>query len=144
MKLFNLIRPTNAYFGKKDAQQLYLIQNMVKTFFLNINIVPCDIVREADGLAMSSRNAYLSESEKERALSLSIALKNASQAIMKGERDAKKVEAIMTEALKDLRVEYAKVLSRDFTEREQIAVKDTLLLIAAFVGETRLIDNLWI
>jgi pantoate--beta-alanine ligase len=144
MKLFNLTRPTNAYFGKKDAQQLYLIQNMVKTFFLNINIVPCDIVREADGLAMSSRNVYLSDSEKERALSLGIALKNASQAIMKGERDAKKIEAIMAEALKDLRVDYAKVLSRDFAEREQIIVKDTLLLIAAFVGKTRLIDNLWI
>ncbi|MDR3346902.1 MAG: pantoate--beta-alanine ligase [Campylobacteraceae bacterium] len=144
LKLFNLVRPTNAYFGKKDAQQLYLIQNMVKTLFLSVNIVPCDIVREADGLAMSSRNGYLTQSEKEQALALSIALKNASQAIMKGERDANKVELIMLEALKDLKVDYAKVLSRDFDPRETIVIKETILLIAAFVGKIRLIDNLWI
>ncbi|MDR2081306.1 MAG: pantoate--beta-alanine ligase [Campylobacteraceae bacterium] len=144
LKLFNLARPTNAYFGKKDAQQLYLIQNMVKTLFLNINIIPCDIVRESDGLALSSRNVFLSAKEKEQALSLSIALKNASQAIMKGERDAKNIELIMLESLKDLRVDYAKALSRDFEVKEKITVKETILLIAAYVGNTRLIDNLWI
>ncbi|MDR1614029.1 MAG: pantoate--beta-alanine ligase [Campylobacteraceae bacterium] len=144
LKLFNLTRPTNAYFGKKDAQQLYLVQNMVKTLFLNVNIVPCDIVRESDGLALSSRNIYMNEKERVQSLSLSIALKNASQAIMKGERDTKKIELIMLESLKDLRVDYAKALSRDFEIKEQITIKDTILLIAAFVGKTRLIDNLWI
>ncbi|MDR1976031.1 MAG: pantoate--beta-alanine ligase [Campylobacteraceae bacterium] len=144
LKLFHLTRPTNAYFGKKDAQQLYLIQNMVKTLFLHVNIVAGDIIRENDGLALSSRNAYLSEKERIKALALSIALKNASQAIMKGERDAKKVELIMLESLKDLRVDYAKVLSRDFVCKEQIVIKDTILLIAAYVGQTRLLDNLWI
>jgi pantoate--beta-alanine ligase len=144
LKLFNLTRPTNAYLGKKDAQQLYLVQNMVKTLFLNTNIVPCDIVRDTDGLALSSRNIYLSEKERAQALSLSIALKNASQAIMKGERGAKRIELIMLESLKDLEVDYAKALSRDFEVKETITVKDTILLIAAFVGKTRLIDNLWI
>jgi pantoate--beta-alanine ligase len=144
LKLFNLTRPTNAYFGKKDAQQLYLVQNMVKTLFLNVNIVPCDIVRESDGLALSSRNMYLSEKERTQALALSIALKNASQAIMKGERDAKNIELIMLESLQDLNVDYAKAISRDFEVKDKITVKDTILLIAAYVGKTRLIDNLWI
>ncbi|MFV0481128.1 MAG: pantoate--beta-alanine ligase [Campylobacteraceae bacterium] len=144
LKLFNLTRPTNAYFGKKDAQQLYIIQNMVKTLFLHVNIVPCDIIRDDDGLALSSRNAYLNPSNRARALALSVALKNASQAIMKGERDAKNIEAIMSESLKDLVVDYAKVLNRDFKVVEKITIKDTLLLIAARVDNLRLIDNLWI
>ncbi|MDR1007946.1 MAG: pantoate--beta-alanine ligase [Campylobacteraceae bacterium] len=144
LKLLNLVRPTNAYFGKKDAQQLYLIQNMVKTLFINTNIIPCDIVRESDGLALSSRNIYLGEKDRVQALALSIALKNASQAIMKGEREAKKIELIMLESLQDLKVDYAKALSRNFEAKEQIIVKETILLIAAFVGNTRLIDNLWI
>ncbi|MDR2100738.1 MAG: pantoate--beta-alanine ligase, partial [Campylobacteraceae bacterium] len=103
-----------------------------------------DIVRENDGLALSSRNIYLNEREREQALALSIALKNASQAIMKGERDAKNIELIMLESLQDLRVDYAKALSRDFEAKEKIVVKESILLIAAFVGQTRLIDNLWI
>lgn len=144
MKLFHIINPHNTYFGKKDAQQLYLVQNMVKTYFLPINIIPCDIVRDADGLALSSRNIYLSEKQRAKALSLSIALKNASHAIMKGEREAAKIEKIMSETLKDIRVDYAKALSRDFKQKEFLEIKDTLLLIAAHINDVRLIDNLWI
>lgn len=144
MKLFHITRPANAYFGKKDAQQLFLVQNMVNTYFLSINIVPCDIVRDPDGLALSSRNTYLNDKQRAKALSLSIALKNASQAIMKGERDSLKIEKIMKDTLKEVKVDYAKVLSRDFKFVEQAEIKDTLLLIAAYVDDIRLIDNLWV
>jgi len=78
-KLFNIIKPTRAYFGKKDAQQLYLIKQMVKNFFFDIEIVPVDTVREKDGLAFSSRNVYLSNKERKRALSISKALKRAAK-----------------------------------------------------------------
>ncbi|MFW3346671.1 pantoate--beta-alanine ligase, partial [Aliarcobacter butzleri] len=74
LKLFNLTQPTNAYCGKKDAQQLTLIQQMVKNFFLPINIVPCDIVREEDGLALSSRNIYLTPTQRKDALLISKSL----------------------------------------------------------------------
>ena len=144
MKLFHIVKPHNAYFGKKDAQQLFLVQNMIDTYFLPINIVPCDIIRDADGLALSSRNIYLDSKQRAKALSLSVALKNGSQAIMKGEREVVKIEKIMREALKEVEVDYATVLSRDFKFVEHISIKETLLLIAAYVDNVRLIDNLWI
>jgi len=89
MKLLNITNPTNAYFGKKDAQQLALITQMVKDYYLNTNIIPCEIVRDNNGLALSSRNVYLSQEEYNR-------------------------------------------------------VKNTIILVAAFIGNTRLIDNIWV
>ena len=76
-KLLNIVNPTRAYFGKKDAQQLMLIQEMVKNLFMNVTIVPCDTVRDEDGLALSSRNAYLSAQERVEALKISKSLKRA-------------------------------------------------------------------
>ncbi|MBE0496017.1 MAG: pantoate--beta-alanine ligase [Campylobacterales bacterium] len=143
LKLFNLTQPTRAYFGKKDAQQLYLIQNMVRTFFLPITIVPCDIVREEDGLALSSRNAYLSPQEREDALKLSKALKHASRLVIQKEFHAKVLECTMLDTLAPLHVDYARVLRRDFTPLERVELGNTLIAIAAYVGSTRLIDNLW-
>ena len=87
MKLLNLSGATNAYFGKKDAQQLALIMQMVKNYFMEVNIIPCDIVRDDKGLALSSRNVYLKEDEKERALCLSRSLKKATNLVMSGERN---------------------------------------------------------
>jgi len=144
LKLFNLTQPTRAYFGKKDAQQLHLIQNMVRTLFLPITIVPCDIVREEDGLALSSRNAYLLPQEREDALKLSKALKHASRLVIQKEFHAKVLERTMQETLAPLHVEYARVLRRDFTPLERVELGNTLIAIAAYVGSTRLIDNLWI
>lgn len=144
IKFFNIIKPTNVYFGKKDVQQFYIVKNMIKTLFLPINIVACDIVREGDGLALSSRNSYLGEEEKIKALGVSLALKNASQTIMKGEREASKIENIMLNTLSELEVDYVKVLDRDFKVVEYITLKNTLLLVAVKIGKTRLIDNLWI
>lgn len=143
-KLLNIVQPTKAYFGKKDAQQLYLIQKMVKNFYLDTQIIPCDIVREKDGLAMSSRNVYLSEDERKKALLLSKSLKKASKLIMKGERDSQKIKKEMKEIMKDIEVEYVEIVDRDFNKLDLIQKDNTIILVAARVGQTRLIDNIWI
>jgi pantoate--beta-alanine ligase len=145
MKLLNLTGATRAYFGKKDAQQLALIEQMVRDYFLPVEIVPCDIVRDSDGLALSSRNAYLSPAERQRALCLSRALKKGSDLIGAGERDPRTIEAAMLAILRaDAdRVEYAVAVSRSFEPIERIEIGDTILLVAAWVGKPRLIDNLW-
>ncbi len=145
MKLFNLTRPTRAYFGKKDAQQLALISQMVRNYFLPTEIVACEIVRDEKGLALSSRNAYLSDEEKQRALALSRALRLASERIGAGERDARKIEAVMEEALSETdKIDYAVAVRRDFQAIDEIEIGNTILLVAAWVGKTRLIDNLWL
>ena len=145
MKLLNLTGATRAYFGKKDAQQLALIQQMVRTYFMTVEIVPCEIVRDADGLALSSRNVYLSADERSRALCLSRALKKATDAIMAGERDTRKVQEIMLDALSDAdTIEYAVVVDRSFRAVEKLELGNAILLVAAWVGKPRLIDNLWI
>ncbi len=145
MKLLNLTGATRAYFGKKDAQQLALIQQMVRNYFMSVEIVPCEIVRDADGLALSSRNAYLSAEERSRALCLSRALKKATDAIMTGERDTRKVQEIMLDALSDAdTIEYAVVVDRSFNAVEKLELGNAILLVAAWVGKPRLIDNLWI
>ncbi len=145
MKLLNLTGATRAYFGKKDAQQLVLIQQMVRTYFLPVEIVPCEIVRDADGLALSSRNAYLNAEERSRALCLSRALKKATDAIMAGERDTRKIQEIMVDALSDAdTIEYAVVVDRSFRAVEKLELGNAILLVAAWVGKPRLIDNLWI
>jgi pantoate--beta-alanine ligase len=144
LKLLNLTTPTRAYFGKKDAQQLALIERMVKNFFINTQIIPCDIVRDEEGLALSSRNSYLSQEERELALKLSKALRGASRLVTQGEREIEPIEALMDEILKPLHVEYAKVLKRDFTPLEKVQIGQTIIAICAHVGKTRLIDNIWI
>ena len=142
-KLFNIIKPTRAYFGKKDAQQLYLIKQMVKNFFFDIEIVECDTKREKDGLALSSRNIYLSDEERKRALSISKALKRAA----KLSNTIKDIKIIKNEMLKILDVDelqYIAFVDRDFNFIKEIIPNNTIILIAAKVGETRLIDNIFI
>ena len=144
LKLLNLTRPTHAYFGKKDAQQLYLIQNMVRTFFLETHIVPCEIVREDDGLALSSRNVYLSQVQRQEALRLSKSLQVATQKIIAGQRDVSALKAVMYETLQPLHVEYVEIVNRDFDTISTIEIGNSIILVCAKVGTTRLIDNLWI
>jgi pantoate--beta-alanine ligase len=144
LKLLNITSPTRAYFGKKDAQQLFMIQNMVKHLFLDIEIVPCEIVRESDGLALSSRNVYLSFEEREKALSLSRSLKLATKLVMEKEFDSKKIKEAMLEVLKDTEVQYVEIVDREFNTLKEIEIKNSIILVATFVGKTRLIDNMWI
>ena len=149
MKLLNLIaynKPTEfrAYFGKKDAQQLALIEQMVRNYFINVQIVPCDIVRDADGLALSSRNIYLSKEERSKALSLSRSLKMATEMVMKQELNVQRIKESMIEVLSDVDVEYVALVNRNFEAIEEVTIGDTIILVAAGVGKTRLIDNLWL
>lgn len=144
LKLLNITRPTHAYFGKKDAQQLILIEQMVKDLFLDTVIVPCDTVRESDGLALSSRNVYLSPQERNQALLLSRSLKVAAKRIMAGENGADAIKRAIFEVLAPLEIDYIEIVDRKLKPAQTIQKDNTIVLIAAKVGETRLIDNLWI
>jgi pantoate--beta-alanine ligase len=143
LKLFNLIQPTNAYFGKKDAQQLALIKQMVSDLFLDITIVECEIIRDDNGLALSSRNEYLSKDEKIQALKLSSSLRVATSYILGGETDTQKLIQYIQEEMGGLDIDYIQIISRDFKVLETIEIKNTIILVAAKVGQARLIDNIW-
>ena len=145
MKLLNLSGATNAYFGKKDAQQLALIMQMVKNYFMDVNIIPCEIVRDDVGLALSSRNVYLEGAEKTRALSLSRSLKRATKMVMAGELSVDVIKKEMFKVLDEVdEVEYVAIVSRDFKVLKSVEIGNTIILVAAWVGKPRLIDNLWI
>ena len=146
MKLLNLTDADMAYFGKKDAQQLSLISQMVKNYFLKTVIVPCDIVRDIDGLALSSRNIYLTKEERINALFISSALQKASQMIITGERNTENIKNSMIDILnKNVNnIDYVEIVNRDFKNINEIEIKNTIILVAAKVGQTRLIDNLWV
>ena len=145
MKLLNLSGATRAYFGKKDAQQLVLIGQMVKNYFMDVQIVPCEIVRDEKGLALSSRNVYLSEEEKQRALSLSRSLKRATKMIMAGELDVEVIKKEMMEVLSEVdSIEYVAIVDRNFNALQSVEIGNSIILVAAWVGKPRLIDNIWI
>jgi len=145
LKLFNIVQPHRAYFGQKDAQQAIVIKKMVADLNLPLEIVTCPIVREADGLAMSSRNTYLSPEERRQALALPRALMAGRELIERGERDPRKVRERILEALNGVpgvRVDYVEVCSgRDLSEMD-ILEGPVLLAAAVYVGKTRLIDNI--
>ena len=146
LKLLMLILPTKAYFGKKDAQQLSLIKTMVENFYLRVEIVECEIVREADGLALSSRNVYLSSSQRELALNISRSLEKAAKSIGSGETNCKKLEYSMKEILDkdEIDIEYIAFVDRKFNKIDNIILKNSIILVAVRIGTTRLIDNIWI
>ncbi len=143
-KLFNIVNPTNAYFGKKDAQQLSLIKQMVENFYMDINIVECEIIREADGLAMSSRNVYLSPSQREESLKISKSLKVATKQIMSGNLECEDIIKTMKDTLENIDIEYIAIVNRKFDKIDTIELKNTMILVAVKIGNTRLIDNIWV
>ena len=142
-KLFNLTLPHVALFGEKDYQQLAVLRAMVRDLSFGIEIVGMPIVREPDGLALSSRNAYLSAEERVRALALSRALFAARDAAGRGERDAEALRARAREAIAaaGARVDYVEVVHPESLAPLVRAVPGSAMLAAAFVGKTRLIDN---
>ena len=143
-KLLNIVNPTKAYFGKKDAQQLMLIETMVANLFMNVEIVPMDTVREKDGLAMSSRNAYLSEKEREEALNIIKSLRIATQMVMRKECTVREIREAMLEVLEPLEVEYVTIVNRAFEPITKVEIGNTIILVEAISGTTRLLDNIWI
>ena len=143
-KLFDLVGECRAYFGEKDAQQLAVIRRMAADLDMPVEVVGCPTVREPDGLAMSSRNIYLSSEERRAAVSLSRALFDAVAAVQAGERDTNRLRARMAatiEAEPLAELDYAAVVDdRTFEEVDRVAGRSRAL-VAARVGETRLIDN---
>ena len=144
LKLLNIIQPHRAYFGQKDAQQLAVVRRMVCDLDVPVEIVACPIVRDPDGLAMSSRNVYLSPEERRAALVLSRALRLAEQRYADGERDAAVIRAavereIAAEAL--ARLDYVSVAHPDTLEELDSVDGVALVAVAARFGTTRLIDN---
>ncbi|MCQ2650104.1 pantoate--beta-alanine ligase [Helicobacter pylori] len=144
LKLFHLVNPTRAYFGKKDAQQLLIIQHLVKDLLLDIEIAPCEIVRDSDHLALSSRNVYLNATQRKQALAIPKALENIQQAIDKGEKACEKLKKLGLEILKNLEVDYLECCNHKLELLKTIEPTNTLILVAARVGKTRLLDNLWV
>jgi pantoate--beta-alanine ligase len=143
LKLLNAVRPAKVYFGKKDAQQLALITQMVRNFNMNIEIVPMETVREKDGLALSSRNVYLDSAQRQEALKLSSSLKEATKMVMQGNYKSSEIQKAMLAILEPLVVEYVAIVNRAFESISEVVIGDTIVLVAARVGVTRLIDNVW-
>ena len=143
-KLFNLIQPTRAYFGQKDAQQALILARMAQDLNMPIEVITCPTLREADGLAMSSRNRYLSPGERERALIISRTLFEIQRRYEKGERDVSHLLSVMESSLgaEMDEVQYAEIRRlSDLGELESLNDEPALAAVAGFVGSTRLIDN---
>lgn len=143
-KLFNMVKPHAAIFGKKDFQQLVTIKRMVADLNMDLEIIGMPTTREKDGLAMSSRNVYLSPEERESALCLSRSLKMARQQYEQGERDAGRIrESIRTyiESVPCTRIDYLKICSTATLQDVDSLDEESVLALAVFVGSTRLIDN---
>jgi pantoate--beta-alanine ligase len=144
-KLFNIVQPDFAFFGLKDAAQFAVIRRMVRDLNIPVEIVGCPIVRESDGLAMSSRNVYLSGEERRQALVLSRALKNVEESFHAGECDTQKLIALAKQVIAAepaVRLDYFEIVDPDSLKPlSTIGDQPALAAVAAFVGNTRLIDN---
>ncbi|MFZ0322021.1 MAG: pantoate--beta-alanine ligase [Candidatus Sulfotelmatobacter sp.] len=144
-KLFHVVEPDVAFFGQKDAAQVAVIRRMVRDLSFPVKIVACPIVREADGLAMSSRNAYLNEQQRNQALVLHRALMRVKKLWEGGERSVEKLLAAgRDEVTKEdaVRLDYFELVNADSLDAVEKAKSGTLVAVAAFVGTTRLIDNI--
>ena len=143
-KLFNIVTPDRAYFGQKDAQQLAVIRRMVRDLNIDVQIVGCPIVREADGLAKSSRNTYLSAEERRAALVLSRAVARGQAMASEGETDAARIVAEMRRVLEAepmARIDYVEAVDANSIEPVESLSRETLFAMAVYIGKTRLIDN---
>jgi len=143
-KLFIAGEPDLAFFGQKDAAQVAVLRRMIADLRMGLELVVCPIVREADGLALSSRNVYLSAEERKRALVLSRSLRHVEELVAGGERDAEKLRAAARTVIGEepaVRVDYLALVDWATLEPVETAVPGTLFAVAAWVGETRLIDN---
>jgi pantoate--beta-alanine ligase len=144
IKLFNIVKPHIAFFGEKDRQQLGVIKKMVADLNLDLSIKGMPIIRDSDGLALSSRNDYLSKEDRDSSLSLSKALNKAKELFNGGETSTKAIKAEMVkliESEKNTRIDYVSICHLENFKEMEKAVEDTLVALAVFVGKTRLIDN---
>lgn len=144
-KLLNIIRPTNTYFGLKDYQQVTIVKTMVKDLNIQTNIVACETLREKNGLAMSSRNAYLSEKEKEKAIIIYNSLIEGNKIILKGEKNASTVINKITQLIKSeplAEIDYIQIVDAETLEDLTTIDRPLVIACAIYIGNTRLIDNI--
>lgn len=144
-KLFNIVQPDKAFFGQKDAQQVVIIEKMVRELNMRLQIVPCPIVREADGLAMSSRNTYLSETARKEAPVLSQSLAEANRLIQSGERDSEAIINVMRKTIEtapSAQIDYIQIVDGRNLEDLKTLKGEVLIALAVKIDQTRLIDNL--
>ena len=147
LKLFEIVQPHFAYFGRKDAQQVRIISEMVRDLNVDSEIVVCPVIREADGLALSSRNAYLNPEERKAATVLARALVAAKDEMAAGVRDALQLQTAMHRVIQAeplARLDYAELVSADTFEPVVRVAQPSYAVLAVFIGKTRLIDNLLI
>lgn len=146
-KLFNIVAPTRAYLGQKDFQQAVIIKKMVRDLNMPVEVITCPTVRETDGLAMSSRNAYLSEKERKTAAVINGCLVQASEMIKSGIIDIKSIKKFMKQCLSKesliTEIQYVSVYDTETLDELEQVKKDALLAIALKINSTRLIDNLF-
>lgn len=146
-KLFNIVKPNNAYFGQKDAQQVAVIEKMVRDLNFDVNIVACELIREEDGLALSSRNVYLTEEEREQALVLSQSLAEVKSMFLQGEKDSGKLKESIIKNIRHkplAEIDYVEVLDAKSLEEIETIDRKTLIALAVKFGNTRLIDNIYL
>jgi pantoate--beta-alanine ligase len=144
LKLFNLTQPKRAYFGQKDFQQVVLVRQLVRDFGLPVRVVACPTIREPDGLAMSSRNAYLSLAERAAAPALRRSLNAAAKAFATGTSDPVELESLarsLLEGIPGLTVEYVSVVDETTLRAPERVMSGSVLAVAVKLGSTRLIDN---
>jgi len=143
-KLFNILQPDVAVFGEKDYQQLHVLRRVTEDLNMPVRIVAGHTIRESDGLAMSSRNNYLSAAERERAPQLHGTLMHTAKQLISGDRDFSRLERSATLKLRNagFKPEYVRILASDLGGPEQSAVSDLIVLAAAWLGEARLLDNM--
>lgn len=144
-KLFNIIHPDRAYFGQKDAQQGIVIRQMVRDLDMDLEIIVCPIVREADGLAMSSRNIYLNPEERKQAVVLFQSLTMAKDLIVQGEKNAYKIKAAIEKKISEkslAKIDYVSIVDMETLRDIRQITNKTLIALAVRFGETRLIDNI--
>ncbi len=144
-KLFNIVRPNIAYFGQKDAQQSIVIKKMVEDLNMGIEIKVMPIVREPDGLAMSSRNMYLSAAERKSAPMLYESLKKAEALIKSGEREPSKIIKTIEDMIGNIpgsKIDYVSVVDTKDLKKTKIIANEVLVALAVYIGRTRLIDNI--
>ena len=147
LKLFEIVQPHYAYFGRKDAQQVRIIERMTQDLNLNVELVVCPIVRDPDGLALSSRNTYLDSEERKAATVLHRALQGAAEQINAGARDSMELQRTMHQILESeprARVDYAEIVDAETFEPVIRVGKCCYALLAVYIGKTRLIDNMLI
>ncbi|GAB4841306.1 hypothetical protein Ancab_022032 [Ancistrocladus abbreviatus] len=143
-KLFNIVEPDVAMFGKKDYQQWRIVQRMVRDLDFSIQVIGCEIEREDGGLAMSSRNVYLSPEEREKALSINRSLLQVKSSAEKGQVDCKELRNLVVEAIQESggRIDYAEIVDQESLEPVEVIKSPVVFCVAAWFGKARLLDNI--